>query len=62
MKREILTIKRKKMINGCCPGHDDWPSEAYKSNRSKKARSRDKKKEHRFVRRVLNKFDQDNQE
>lgn len=49
MKREIKDIKR---ITPCCPGHDDWPSETYKSRRSKKARARDKAKEHRYVRRI----------
>lgn len=49
MKREIKDIKR---ITPCCPGHDDWPCETYKSRRSKRARSRDKGKEHRYVRRI----------
>lgn len=50
MKREILEHKRKKKINGCCPGHDEWPDETYSSRLSRKARSRDKKKEHKYVR------------
>lgn len=41
MKRDILKIKFKKNINGCCPAHDDWPNETYSSRRSKKARSRE---------------------
>lgn len=49
MKREIKDLKR---ITPCCPGHDDWPSETYNSRRSKAARSRDKAKEHRYVRRM----------
>lgn len=49
MKREIKDLKR---IYQCCPGHDDWPCDTYKSRRSKKARSRDKAKEHRYVRRI----------
>lgn len=53
MKREILQLKRMRHINGCCPGHDDYPSETYGSNRSKRARARDMKKEHRHARRVL---------
>lgn len=50
MKREILKLKRH--VCGCCPGHDDYPNESYKSSRSKHARSRDIKKEHRHARRV----------
>lgn len=50
MKREILNFKFKKTINGCCPGHDEWPDETYASRLSRKARSRDKKKEHKYVR------------
>lgn len=54
MRREIERIKLRKHVSGCCPGHDDFPIETYSSNRSKRARSRDKKKEHRFARRILN--------
>lgn len=50
MKREIADIKRLEHVNGCCPGHDDFPNDVYSNNRSKKARSRDKKLEHRYVR------------
>lgn len=48
MKREIKDIVR---VEQCCPGHDNWPCDTYKSNRSKRARSRDIAKEHRYVRR-----------
>lgn len=48
MKREIKQLKV--IEHPCCPGHDTWPTECYGNNRSKKARSRDKKKEHKFVR------------
>lgn len=53
MKREILTKERN--VTGCCPGHDKWPAETYRSRRSKKARSRDKKKEHQLVRQLVKK-------
>jgi len=53
MKRDILRVKRKKYINGCCPGHDDYPDETYKGRRSKKARARDKKIEHQHARSIL---------
>lgn len=49
MKREIIDIKHP---GNCCPGHDDYPCETYKNNRSKKARSKGIKLEHRYVRRV----------
>lgn len=52
MKRELKDIKRLNMVNGCCPGHDVFPNETYKNRRSKKARSRGIKKEHRYVRRT----------
>lgn len=51
MKREILN--HKPGVTGCCPGHDEFPDDTYKSNRSKRARSRDIKKEHRMVRRIV---------
>ena len=54
MKREILKFKLKRNINGCCPGHDDWPDETYRGRKSKKARSRSKKREHQYARRILN--------
>jgi len=50
MKREILNYKRGIDINGCCPGHDDWPDETYRNRNSKRARSKDKQKEHQYVR------------
>jgi len=57
MKREILKFKRGLDISGCCPGHDDWPHETYSSNRSKRARARDIGKEHRYVRRKMNRVE-----
>jgi hypothetical protein len=45
--------KIKPGTHGCCPGHDTFPSETYRSRRSKKARSRDKKLEHRYIRSLL---------
>jgi hypothetical protein len=50
MKREILAFNRH--VSGCCPGHDTFPDDTYKSNRSKQARSRDMKVEHQVVRRM----------
>lgn len=50
MKRDILTFKRKFHIDGCCPGHDDFPSDTYKNKRSKKARAYGKQIEHQYVR------------
>lgn len=50
MKRELLDITHYK--SGCCPGHDIFSSDTYNNNRSKRAKSRDKKKEHRYVRRI----------
>jgi hypothetical protein len=49
MKREILNHQRH--VSACCPGHDKYPCETYKNSRSKRARSRDMAKEHRWVRR-----------
>lgn len=54
MRREIYDIKSAKQMDACCPGHDDWPRGSYSNNRSKRARARDIKKEHRYVRRVKN--------
>lgn len=54
MRRELFGVKLARCVCGCCPGHDAFPSETYKNRRSKKARSRAKKEEHRYVRRVLN--------
>lgn len=53
MKRQILSVCPGYHTTGCCPGHDTYPAETYKSNRSKRARSRDIKKEHRHFRRVM---------
>lgn len=53
MKREILHHSPFNWnISGCCPGHDVYPSETYKSRRSKKARARDKKLEHQHARSI----------
>lgn len=52
MKRELLNFKRG--VSGCCPGHDQFPCETYNNNRSKRARSRDKKREHQLVRVLQN--------
>lgn len=59
MKRDILTIRRRKMINGCCPAHDDWPSETYRNRASVHTRSRDKKKEHRYFRRTTKQYQEE---
>lgn len=53
MKRDIYATKRMKIVSGCCPGHDDYPMETYRSKRSKHARSRDKKIEHQHARSIL---------
>lgn len=55
MKRMLLTLRRGDC--GCCPGHDKFPCETYRNRRSKKARSRDIKCEHRYVRRTLRAID-----
>lgn len=52
MKREIIDVKGHKVCD-CCPGHDQFPNDTYKNNRSVRARSRDIKREHRFVRRKV---------
>ena len=52
MKREIVDVVR--YPSPCCPGHDQFPNDTYRSRRSKKARARDKGVEHRFARRVKN--------
>lgn len=53
MKREILdAIPHNWNITGCCPGHDVYPDDTYSSRRSKKARARDKKKEHQHARSI----------
>lgn len=53
MRRQILMVKLHKMIGGCCPGHDEWPDDTYRSRRSKRARARDKKHEHKLARSIL---------
>ena len=53
MKRDIYFAKPS-LIERCCPGHDTFPTETYNNRRSKKARSRDKKLEHRMARHILN--------
>ncbi len=51
MRREIITAG---VFPGwCCPGHDKYPNETYRSRRSKKARTRDKKAEHQHARSIL---------
>lgn len=50
MKREILIFKPKNEVGNCCPGHDPYPDDTYKGRLSKRARARDKKKEHQFAR------------
>lgn len=35
----------------CCPGHDEFSSEAYRNNRSKRAMARGKRRWHRIARR-----------
>lgn len=50
MKRELKKLKH---VESCCPGHDDWPDQTYKNKRSKRARSQDKKKEHKYVRTLV---------
>jgi hypothetical protein len=52
MKREIYDLER--YVSVCCPGHDTFPNDTYDSNRSKRARSRDIKLEHRYVRHLKN--------
>ena len=55
MKRELLQQEGNRGCDcWCCPGHDKWPNETYKNNRSKRARSRDKKKEHKLARTIAN--------
>lgn len=49
MKREIVEVYRP---GRCCPGHDKYPCESYKSRRSVKQRAEGIKKEHRHARRV----------
>jgi hypothetical protein len=53
MKREIEQLKGPRRLDQCCPGHDDWPNDVYRNRRSVRARPRDIKREHRYVRRVI---------
>jgi hypothetical protein len=61
MKRQILDSKRARDISGCCPGHDTYPVETYRGRLSKIARARDKKKEHRYIRRITKQNTTDNE-
>lgn len=54
MRREIKEVEHLKKNCGCCPGHDLWPNEKYKSARSRRARAKGKAAEHRYARRILN--------
>jgi hypothetical protein len=58
MKRDILTVIRSTYgrgeISKCCPGHDVFPADTYRNRRSKAARSRDIKIEHRLARHIMN--------
>lgn len=49
MKREISLTGDLKGSR-CCPGHDKWPNDSYRSNRSKRARSKTKQIEHQVAR------------
>ena len=51
MRRQIEQLRRGD--SGCCPGHDTFPNDTYKNSRSKRARARDKTKEHKMVRTLL---------
>ena len=51
MRREIEQLWSQHKLDQCCPGHDRFPNDTYRSRRSKRARARDKGIEHRFVRR-----------
>lgn len=53
MRRQIRDMLLGWKVGRCCPGHDTWPCETYSSNRSKRARSRDKKREHQYARALL---------
>jgi hypothetical protein len=51
MKREIRQLVSN--MDDCCPGHDSYPSDTYSSRRSKKARSKGIKREHKYVRHLV---------
>lgn len=50
MRRELEQFKTRTNVYG------HWPSDTFKSNRSKRARSRDKKKEHKYVRTLVSRL------
>ena len=50
MRRDIANLKSPRQLDACCPGHDQWPDDTYRNRRSKRARARDIKKEHRHAR------------
>jgi len=56
MKRELLTFLSGLNTSGCCPGCDKYPDSKYKNNRSARARARDIKKEHKYVRTLVNRM------
>ena len=41
-------VKRKDC--GCCPGHDKFPRDSYRSRRSKRARAKSKRLSHKVAR------------
>ena len=53
MRRQIRDLLPGYKVGNCCPVHDAFPSDTYKSKRSKHARARDKKVEHQYVRTIL---------
>lgn len=55
MQRELMQQPGKfRRKCECCPGHDVFPADTYSNNRSKHARSRDKKVEHQLARTIAN--------
>lgn len=53
MCRDILVLKRSKFVFCYCNGYGDFIVSDYPRRRRANARSRDKAKEHRYVRRIL---------
>lgn len=53
MRRQLKDLLHGWKIGNCCPGHDTFPCETYRSRRSKRARARDKKVEHQYARTIL---------
>ena len=51
MKREITLLKRG--VSGCCPGHDDYTNDTYKTHTSRRARSKHKTVEHKHARTII---------